>query len=230
MNLNDVKKLAGMGEGLQVEFKRKVADPLKVLREVVAFANRKGGYLLIGVDDDGSVLGLKHAEDDEFAMQEVIDKHCSPIIDYQLERVKVTAKRDVLVFKIKESIQKPVFLIYNLKRKIGRAYIRVEDKSVQTSREVRKVLKGQTKNQDNLVKYGEVEQSLLRCFHRTQTLNMRYLAENTSIKPHEASDVLVKLTLANVLEVHPSDNGDLYTMKGEPPVGRGQDTPRRLFI
>lgn len=43
-----------------VEFKRKLTNDVK--REIIAFANTQGGELYIGMDDDGSVVGLKNAK------------------------------------------------------------------------------------------------------------------------------------------------------------------------
>ena len=45
-----------MTEGMTTEFKREYTDEIK--KTVVAFANTRGGELLIGVEDDGSVIGV----------------------------------------------------------------------------------------------------------------------------------------------------------------------------
>ncbi|MEM9666450.1 MAG: ATP-binding protein, partial [Bacteroidota bacterium] len=50
--LTDLTKLIATGEGLHLEFKRKVPSPARFSKEVVALANTQGGRLLIGVDDD----------------------------------------------------------------------------------------------------------------------------------------------------------------------------------
>src|SRR4030067_3491732 len=45
------------GEGLTVECKERYTP--KIDRDIVAFANSKGGLLLLGVDDRGKVVGEK---------------------------------------------------------------------------------------------------------------------------------------------------------------------------
>jgi len=45
------------GEGARLEFKRGLPSPDKVARTLSAFANTKGGLLLVGVDDHGVVMG-----------------------------------------------------------------------------------------------------------------------------------------------------------------------------
>ena len=59
MNSNDLVALVNQGEGQRLEFKKKVDYPEKVVKEVIAFANSDGGNLLIGVDDDGNISGVK---------------------------------------------------------------------------------------------------------------------------------------------------------------------------
>ena len=47
-------------ESLTLEFKRELTDAIK--REIIAFANTQGGELYIGIDDDGTIIGLDNAD------------------------------------------------------------------------------------------------------------------------------------------------------------------------
>lgn len=49
-----------MKESPTLEFKRELTDAIK--REIIAFANTQCGELYIGIDDDGSIIGLEDAE------------------------------------------------------------------------------------------------------------------------------------------------------------------------
>jgi ATP-dependent DNA helicase RecG len=59
MTFEPIKKLLAEGEGLTVEFKRCV-DELSdsVFETVCSFSNRYGGHMLLGVGDDGNVIGV----------------------------------------------------------------------------------------------------------------------------------------------------------------------------
>lgn len=59
MTLEQVKKLLAEGEGLTVEFKES-ADELSnsVFETVCSFSNRYGGYIFLGVGNDGEVIGV----------------------------------------------------------------------------------------------------------------------------------------------------------------------------
>jgi Predicted transcriptional regulator containing an HTH domain and an uncharacterized domain shared with the mammalian protein Schlafen len=59
MRYRELLELIEEGENIQCEFKRKFSTPEKIAREMIAFANTKGGYLLFGVDDDKKFLVLK---------------------------------------------------------------------------------------------------------------------------------------------------------------------------
>ena len=63
MNLSadDVRTICAGGEGRQVEFKRGLPGPAKAARSLCAFANTRGGMLLVGVTDHGQVYGVEHA-------------------------------------------------------------------------------------------------------------------------------------------------------------------------
>ncbi|MDD4191358.1 MAG: ATP-binding protein [Mangrovibacterium sp.] len=59
MDPRELQNLLNQGEGLHIEFK-KAQDgvPVSVYDTVVSFLNREGGVILLGVSDDGDILGL----------------------------------------------------------------------------------------------------------------------------------------------------------------------------
>lgn len=59
----DVARALQAGEGAAVEYKRVLPSDARIARTLCAFANTRGGLLLVGVADDGRPLGLEHPED-----------------------------------------------------------------------------------------------------------------------------------------------------------------------
>lgn len=57
---SDIDKLVQSGEGETIEFKAQWTE--SVLETAAAFANTRGGTLLVGVDDEGCVVGLDLSE------------------------------------------------------------------------------------------------------------------------------------------------------------------------
>ena len=58
----NLKKLILAGEGVDLDFKKTITFHHKIAKTMVAFANNKGGKILIGVMDDGTVKGVKNEE------------------------------------------------------------------------------------------------------------------------------------------------------------------------
>ena len=78
MTLKEVQKFIAQGEGQIIEFKLKANHPDRIIKEVVAFSNSNGGHLFIGVDDEGSIIGLKDAEETHYVMEKAMQELCRP--------------------------------------------------------------------------------------------------------------------------------------------------------
>ena len=76
MTRSDLRRRIANGENSGVEFKRDDLRPRTLAKELVAFANFDGGQVLLGVDDDGSVEGLRRdpGETEEWVMNVARDK------------------------------------------------------------------------------------------------------------------------------------------------------------
>jgi predicted HTH transcriptional regulator len=213
MDYRALKELVRQGEGSHLEFKLKSNHPERIIREVVAFANTEGGTLLVGIGDDKSIQGLKHIDEDEFLLVRAIEKYCSPAIHYRLERIPIGNERDVLVITVPESENKPHYVTIDPENDIKRAYIRVNDKALQASKEVREILKGEKAERNIRFTYGDKEQKLMKHLGEHANITVDLFASIANIPRKMASRTLVLLVLANVLEVHPDEMVDRYTAR-----------------
>ena len=158
MNVKELKNLVRQGEGTSLEFKLKASHPEKIIREMVAFANSKGGKLLVGVGDDKTIPGLKFVDEEEYILVRAIERNCFPPLRYEIERIAITDERDVLVFNIPKSKEKPHF-VHLENEEHRKAYVRVKDRSVQASREVKQILRRE--NEDGIkFTYGEKRKNI----------------------------------------------------------------------
>ena len=62
MDWASLQSVLEAGEGPQVEYKRILPSDVRAVRPLCAFANTRGGWLLIGVTDEGHIHGLHHPE------------------------------------------------------------------------------------------------------------------------------------------------------------------------
>ncbi len=217
MDLNFLKKLVKKGEGTQLEFKKKVANTQKILKEVVAFANTKGGLLLIGVDDNKTLSGLKYPEEDALIMTQAIIDSCRPKVSFSLESVTLNNGKEVLAFDVKESKKKPVFLANKPKGYFGKAYVRVEDKSIQSSIEVRRILKGLSINKSFPISIGDLEQSIIKAIYDEGFTSISKISDTFNLPYTKASNLLVKLTISNILKIRPKEKEDQFFLS-EPSI------------
>ena len=58
-----IQNLIEDGEHEQQDFKFKISDARKIARSISAFANHSGGCLLVGVKDNGKVVGIECEEE-----------------------------------------------------------------------------------------------------------------------------------------------------------------------
>lgn len=68
MTQDELLRLIESGESLEVEFKRDDLGDSELVEAIVCFANGPGGWILLGVEDNGQISGLKRSFDpDQFA-------------------------------------------------------------------------------------------------------------------------------------------------------------------
>lgn len=210
MTLQEIHKIARQGEGLKVEFKKKAAFPEKIVREIIALANTEGGYLLIGVDDDGTVSGQRFIEEEVFVMDKAIGQHIQPKLEYQVEIFKLTPKKGVAVFTIPKSPERPHFLMEEDRRK---AFVRVKDRSIQASKEMWEVLKRGKNPQDIVFTYRDKEDILMKFLGENGKITLKEFQFMAKLPRFLASKTLVRLVLANVIKIVPQENEDFFTIK-----------------
>lgn len=210
MTLQEVKLLAAKGEGQRIEFKKKATFPEKIVRELIAFANTSGGDLLIGVDDDGTVSGQRYIEEEIFVMEKAIKELIFPRLDYELFSMKLNEKKGVAVFKVPISPNRPHYLQEKDRKQ---AYTRVADRSVQASREVWEILRRGKNPRDMVFTYGRKEEILMKALGETDKITLKEFAKLANLPKFLASKTLVRLVLANVLQIHPQESEDYFTLK-----------------
>ena len=59
MSSDRIQQIIGQPEGESLEYKQVVPPPAVIAREIAAFANTKGGFLIFGVDDNLKIVGLE---------------------------------------------------------------------------------------------------------------------------------------------------------------------------
>ncbi len=96
-------------EGKQLEFKRDLSSPKSLLKTLVAFANTAGGHLIIGVDNNGSVIGVADPLAEEERLTSLIADSIFPRLLPNIELFTIVGKT-VLRIEVFLSHSRPHFL------------------------------------------------------------------------------------------------------------------------
>ena len=204
----ELRKLIAQGEGIQLEFKRKATHPEKIVREMIAFANTDGGTILIGIDDDKSIYGLKYPEEEWLGIAENLT-FCKPSLLYHETIVALPENRFILRIDMPVSNRSPHFLSINQKE--PETYVRVKDMSIKASPEMQEIIRRLRKKKDMRFTYGEHENQLMKYLAEKQTITLPEFRVLTGLNRFKASRKLILLVLANVLKITASEKGDVYS-------------------
>lgn len=210
MDLQELKRLVSRGEGQYLEFKKKANHPEKIIKELVAFANTGGGLLVLGVDDDGTISGTRNIEGEAFILEDAVNKWVRPKPSYRVDIIKLNEKKGIALFRIEEGTRKPYFVKLEEDSGKGSAYIRNGEESLQASREIREIIRRRLKPGNIHFEYGEKEKVLMQYLEEHDSIQLQELRQIANISKFVASRTLIRLVLANVLDVKPSGTGDLY--------------------
>ncbi len=100
MKQTDLDILLGEGEGSMLEYKESFSPSLA--RDLAAFANSSGGKILLGVRDDGRVIGVRDNNQLRAQIQDIA-RNCDPPVKVLIE---VVGK--IMVITVREGENKPV--------------------------------------------------------------------------------------------------------------------------
>jgi predicted HTH transcriptional regulator len=219
MNAKRLRAIIELGETDTVEFKRKFSGFEKIAKEMIALANTRGGFILVGVDDDGRIVGVDSEKSEIDLLTSSAEFYSDPPIETDIEVVEIEGV-DVIVVRIPESRTKPHQLIYSPSESNGthdprdtRVYIRQGEKSVMASKEVVRVLAASQVDAPPLVlEIGDIERALFNHLERNERITLREFRHIVNISERRASRSLVRLVRAGLIRLFTDQGEDYYTL------------------
>jgi predicted HTH transcriptional regulator len=204
----NIKKLIFEGEGVTLDFKKTITSCEKIARTMVSFANNKGGKLLIGVADDGTIKGVKSEDEERYMITRAAHMFTRPALEPTFEEIYVDDKL-VLVVDTQTSDLKPHYALAD----DGKwwAYVRVKDKSVLASKIVLEVLKRSSSEQGVLIEYSENEKTLLSHLEKVGRITIKECSELLKMGRRRTQRVLVDLILSGLIRINTTEKEEYYT-------------------
>jgi len=83
-SVTELEERIARGEGKDLEFKRGLPRDAKTARTLCAFANTRGGLLLVGVGDRGEILGAPHPRATVEHLREIARFQLDPPLDVRI--------------------------------------------------------------------------------------------------------------------------------------------------
>lgn len=104
-----IQNLIDQGEGAMLDFQKEISNVHRIAESIVSFANLHGGTLLVGVNDDGTISGIK-TEEEKFMLEKAAEFFCTPPIELIIHEWNLRGKM-ILEVIIPEGRDKPYYAI-----------------------------------------------------------------------------------------------------------------------
>lgn len=205
---SSIYKLIQEGEHQQQDFKYCINDSKKIAKSLVAFANTDGGRLLIGVKDNGKIIGIK--TDEEFYMVESAAKiYSKPPISFTTKSWQIEGKT-VLEIELEPSSNKPHYA----KDENGKwlAYIRIGDENFLAHKIMLNVWKREKSEHGIHFSYSEDEKFLIELLRINPAVSFSKYLRMARIPRQKAENILTNFVLMNIVEMNTLPEGTSFSL------------------
>ena len=206
-----ISKLINQGEHNQLDFKYAVSDSKKIARSIAAFANTIGGRLLIGVKDNGQIVGV-YSEEEYYMIEGAAELYCKPPVLFESKEWNINGKT-VLEIIIKPSTKKP----HKAPDKTGklRTYIRVKDQNLLANNILIRVWNREKHAANTFLPLKEPEKILLDYLNTYTQITKSKYCRIAQISNYIAEKILVNLISAGILKMEFTEKAVYYQLKKE---------------
>jgi len=198
------------GEHQQQDFKMRVDDSRKIARTMVAFANSDGGRLLIGVKDNGAVVGVR--PDEELHMIEAAsDMYCRPRVAFSVQLWK-SDNRTVMEVIIERSSDRPVQS--EVEPGLWRVFIRKEDQNLPAPGVLLEVWRNKDEERPAHYAHTDREKQIFEFLRNEQEgLSLSRLMRLTKIPRPVLTRILARFIRWRLVDMHFVQDQARYTLR-----------------
>lgn len=207
-NIDILHQMMASGEGVQLDFKQTITNQKKIARTLVAFANNRGGKLLVGVRDNGELIGCD-VEEEMYMLHEAAEHFCEPPIDITFTIFELEDGLQVLEAAVYNSLKKPHFALDEHDE--WQLYMRSKDQTLLASKSTQKYLE----NEDDFATTAldTKEQFVLDFLQKNEYLLPKMLAAKLNISLQRANVILVKLRNMGLVLQQQDGRGTYYVLR-----------------
>ena len=193
-----IARLIAEGEHDTQDFKFAISDARKIARSLSAFANHRGGRLLVGVKDNGVIAGVRN-EEDIFVIEQAAQMYCRPAQTLRFTNFVTDGGLIVLRAEIDASEVRPV----QAQEPDGRwrAYIRVADENIVASPLMVRGWQRRASERPQMLSFAGAEQVLIAMLGRSPLgVSVEEFMLEAHISRHMAEEIVVGLYAVDAID------------------------------
>lgn len=193
-------------EDATLDFKQTISSLDKAAKSICAFANTRGGTLLIGVKDDRSVVGID-PEEEKYMLQEAAEHFCEPPVALHFEEVE-EEEQTVLIVEVPESPYKPhAFLNKGGKWQV---YVRQADRCIPASKAILKQLEQQDDTEEQPSPANKQEKQVLDFIRQKERITVNELEKLLNYSRRRAQRLLIQMESRGLIRLFDHEGTAYY--------------------
>lgn len=207
-NINPLYRLIEQGEHQQQDFKYCINDSRKIAKSLVAFANSVGGRLLIGVKDNGNIVGVK-SDEEYYMLEAAANIYSKPKIEFQVKNWQAEGKT-VLEITVNPSSFRPHYAENDDKK--WKAYVRVNDENVLANIVQLKAWKLERNIKGILFEYDEPRKKLIDYLQKNEHITMSKFCKIAQVSRNIAAQILSEFLAMGCITIQFNHNLIVYSL------------------
>jgi len=211
--LDQLNEWMFQGEGDDLEFKQTINSEYKIAKTLCAFANTKGGTLLVGVKDNRTIAGID-PEEERHLLEKAANFCCEPAVIINISEVYVEAEngrkdeRVILQVEIPESTNKPHYALgTNGKRQ---AYIREQDNTMLAGKKMLQIM--QTVKPKARIHLTANERRLLDFLEDHKKISLKKYMQIVNIGQRRARRELDEMLHKGIIKILEHEQEDYFVL------------------
>jgi predicted HTH transcriptional regulator len=200
------------GEGDDLEFKQTINNEFKIAKTLSAFANTKGGTLLVGVKDNKSIAGVD-PDEERHLIEKAANFCCWPAVKIQIHELYLEPdfhhkqEKIILQVEVPESNDKPHYVLDAKGEK--HAYIRERDKTMLAGKKMLQIL-GSIKNDTGTLSLKSNEKRLMDFLRKHSKINLKKYMQLVNISKRRARRELDEMLAKGIIKVLEHEKEDYF--------------------
>ncbi|WP_158276088.1 AlbA family DNA-binding domain-containing protein [Brumimicrobium oceani] len=207
--MNILKSYIREGEHQTQDFKFRVDDAKKIARTLAAFANTDGGRLLIGVKDNGKVVGV-NPEEEFHVIQGAAAMYCKPELEVKTQIMQDDHKL-VLEVSVDEVENKPIKALDE--NGVWKTYVRREDHTLLANKILIGVWKKMRTKTSTPQIFDEDEQLILNTIEEAKEITLSKLYRATKLRKAFVDKLLILFITWGVVEMNITPGGTYFSVR-----------------